>query len=187
MIYVTGDFHFYHNREFIYKARGFNTVEEMNMMLIKNFNEIVTPDDDVYVLGDLLLGGSDSLYVGLKLIQSLNGNLHLVRGNHNSDTRWNAYRDCHNVVEMQNAIYLDYKKYHFYLSHFPTYTGNLEKESLKQMTLNIHAHTHSKQKFYNDIPFMYCACLDAHNNKPVSLDQVIEDMKDKVQECIEQI
>lgn len=187
MIYITSDFHFYHDRGFIYEPRGFSSVEEMNMMLINNFNSIITPEDEVYVLGDLLLGGATSLEKGIQLISSLNGNLHLVRGNHDSETRWKAYAECHNVVEMDNAIYLKYGKYHFYLSHYPTYTGNLEKETLKQMTLNIHGHTHSKEKFYKDIPFMYCACVDAHNNFPVSLDDVIIDMKNKTKECYELI
>ena len=30
MIYLTSDLHFNHSREFIYKPRGFNSVEEMN-------------------------------------------------------------------------------------------------------------------------------------------------------------
>lgn len=32
---------------------------------------------------------------------------------------------------------------------------------------------------------MYCVCLDAHNNYPVSIEQVIEDIKNKKQELNE--
>lgn len=29
---------------------------------------------------------------------------------------------------------------------------------------------------------MYCVCLDAHNNYPISIEQVIEDIKNKINE-----
>lgn len=186
-VWVCGDFHFCHNKEFIYKPRGFETVEEMNTILISNFNSVVNPEDEVYMLGDFMLGGADMLDAGLAIASQLNGHLHLVRGNHDTDKRWEAYKNLPNVVEMQNAIYISYQKHHFYLSHYPTFTGNLEKESLKQCLLNIHAHTHSKNKFYQDIPFMYCACFDAHNNFPVNMDDVIKDMYMKVKECKDEL
>lgn len=188
MIYLTSDLHFNHDREFIYKPRGFNSVEEMNSTIIANFNEVVTPDDDVYVLGDLMLGGPDKLDEGLNLISKLNGKLHLVRGNHDTDKRWAMYSVLPNVVEYGNAIYLKYKGFHFYMSHYPTFTANLEKESLKQCTINLYGHTHQHDsKFYNDIPFMYCCCLDCHENYPVSISRVIYDMYEKVEECKKQL
>jgi len=188
MIYFTSDLHFNHDREFIYKPRGFNSVEEMNDTIITNFNKIVTPDDDVYILGDLMLGGADKLDEGLNLISELNGKLHLVRGNHDTDKRWIMYRTLPNVVECENAIYFKYKGFHFYMSHYPTFTANLEKENLKQCTINLFGHTHqNNSKFYNDIPFMYCCCLDCHNNFPVSIDKAIYDMYKKAEECKEQL
>ena len=73
------------------------------------------------------------------------------------------------------------------MTHYPCMTGNLEKESLKQCTLNLFGHTHSKEKFYQDIPFMYNVAMDAHNCTPVHIDQIIEDMKAKVKECKEML
>lgn len=182
-IFATSDWHFFHNKEFIYKVRGFSSVEDMNNAIVTNHNNLVDINDDVYVLGDLLLGGADSLEKGLQLISSMNGKLHLVRGNHCTDKRWAAYKELHNVVEMDNAIYLHYRKYHFYMSHFPTMTANLEKESLHQCTINLFGHTHQITNFYNEIPFMYHVGIDSHNMTPVLLDSAIEDMKRKVIEC----
>jgi len=177
-----------HNREFIYKPRGFDSIDEMNDTIITNHNNTVKPEDDVYLLGDLLLGGPDNLEKGLEMISSLNGRLHLVRGNHDSDKRWEAYAALPNVVEQQNAIYLNYRKYHFYMSHYPSITSNLEKESLHQCTINLYAHTHQhNSNFYMDIPYLYHVGLDSHNNTPVNIDQAIEDMKQKVQECIDEL
>lgn len=142
MIFVTSDWHFSHDREFVYKPRGFNSVEEMNIALVERHNSIVTPEDDVYVLGDLCLGGTDSLERNKEFISSMNGKLHIAFGNHCTDSRKKMYAELPNVVETAWAIALKYRKYHFYMSHFPTLTGNLEKESLKQMTLNLYGHTH---------------------------------------------
>ena len=56
MIYFSSDTHFGHNREFVWKARGFKSVEEMNEAIVRNFNSLITEDDDLYLLGDVIMG-----------------------------------------------------------------------------------------------------------------------------------
>ena len=187
MIWISSDLHFNHNREFLYVPRGFLDVQVMNEMILYNFKEDIQEKDDVYLLGDLMLGGSDKLEEGLEYLREIPGKLHLVRGNHDTDKRWVAYGRLPNVVEQQNAIYLNYKKYHFYMSHYPSFTANLEKESLHQCTINLYGHTHQQTNFYQDIPFMYHVGVDSHNCHPVLLDTAIQQMKDKVEECYNQI
>ena len=58
-VFVTSDFHFCHDKEFIWKTRGYSSVEEMNEIQIEKFNSLVQPDDTVYILGDLMLGNND--------------------------------------------------------------------------------------------------------------------------------
>ena len=187
MIYLTSDLHFFHDRGFIYEPRGFNSIEEMNQTILDNHNKIIDSDDDVYLLGDLLLGGPNKLDEGLELINKLNGKLHLVRGNHCTDRRWAAFKECSNIVEQQNSIYLRYNGYNFYMSHFPSLTANLTKESLKQCTINLYGHTHQRNNFYCDIPYMYHVGLDSHDCRPVSLDTIIEECELKVEECKKQL
>lgn len=178
MIYITSDFHFNHQKEFIYEPRGFHSPEEMNEVLLENYNSIVKPEDEVYILGDLMLGGAVFHRQGLELINSLNGHLHLVRGNHDTDLRWAAYSKLDNVVECENAIYLNYKKYHFYLSHYPSMTSNYtDEKSLKSRTLNLCGHSHTKDPWLHWMTGSYHCEVDAHDNKPVSIDEIIEDMK----------
>lgn len=186
-IYLTSDWHLNHNREFIYQARGFNSVEEMNQAIIERHNSLVGPDDLVYCLGDCCLGGGDkeTLEANKKLIEQFNGQIIIIRGNHCTDRRVEMYKTCSNVIDCGDWVkVIKYKGYHFYLSHYPTLTGNLEKESLKQMTLNLYGHTHQKTNFYEDRPYMYHIGVDSHDCYPVSIDQIIQEMKDKVQECI---
>ena len=187
-IFITSDLHFNHDREFVWGARGFSSVQEMNESIVAHWNSVVNEDDDVYVLGDLCLGGAGMNSENQKLIERLNGRLHIILGNHDTPARIEMYRFCKNVVEEPKyADMLHYRGYHFYMSHFPTMTANLEKEYLKQCTINLFGHTHQKDPFYQDIPFMFHVGMDTHNCTPVLLDDAIEMMKNKVKECKEQL
>lgn len=177
-IYLTSDLHLGHDRDFVWGARGFNNIDEMNEALIERWNNTVDDEDDVYVLGDLVLGS----IANTDYLKRLKGRIHIVFGNHDTEMRRIVYKELPNVVEAEWAIMLKYKKYHFYLTHFPSLTGNVEKESLKQCTLNLFGHTHQTEKFYNDLPYMYHVGVDTHNGYPVLLDDIIEEMNNKFKE-----
>jgi calcineurin-like phosphoesterase family protein len=180
-IFLTSDLHFGHDREFVWKVRGYDSVQDMNLTQVQKWNETVKDDDDVYVLGDLMLGST----AGIEFIKQLKGRLHIVLGNHDTATREAMYRELHNVVEVAEVgLRLKHNKHHFVMTHYPMLTGNLEKESLKQMTLNLYGHTHQSTNFFNDMPFMYHVGVDSHNGYPVLLDDAIEEMYAKVKECI---
>ena len=83
-IYLTSDLHLGHDREFIWKARGFNSIQEMNEAYVERWNSVVDNEDDVYVLGDLMLGNND---IGMNYLNQLNGNIHIVLGNHDTPSR----------------------------------------------------------------------------------------------------
>lgn len=172
-IYFSSDPHFNHNKDFIFSERGFSSIEEMNETIIKNYNSIITDEDDLYILGDLCLG---DLEEGKKCISQLNGKIHIVLGNHDTDNRIEMYKTLPKVVEIKEAIRLKYKKYHFFLTHFPCLTGNLQKETLKQMTLNLYGHTHQTTNFYENNFFMYHVGCDSHNCTPILLEDIIDEM-----------
>ena len=180
-IWFTSDLHFNHDRGFIFQPRGFDNVYEMNETIIKNWNEIVNCDDDVYCLGDLMLGNND---VGLSCIKQLKGKIHIVRGNHDTDSRMQLYSQCYNVVEITEGQFFKWERYHFYLSHFPTFTSNLEKrDRITEHIVNLYGHTHQKDNFYNDIPFMYHVGVDSHDCKPILIQNILADIRNKVEEC----
>jgi len=78
MIYFTSDHHFDHNNVIKYCDRPYVSVQEMNEMLIKNWNDTVKPEDEVYYLGDFSL----SFKPVLEVTHRLNGKKYLVPGNH---------------------------------------------------------------------------------------------------------
>ena len=154
----------------------------MNEAYVERWNSVVDEDDDIYVLGDLMLGPNE---IGISYLKRLKGRIHIVAGNHDTPTRRALYLELPNVWSLEWAFMLNYKKYHFFMTHFPCMTGNLEKESLKQMTLNLYGHTHQRSNFYEDRPYMYHVGVDSHDGYPVLLDDIIQEMKDKVKECID--
>lgn len=183
-VWLTSDWHFCHDRGFIYEPRGFKTVEEANETILQNHNALVKPDDEVFVLGDLMLNDNER---GLDYISRMNGHLHIIRGNHDTTSRLIFYKQLPNVVSLNAADFLRYKSYNFYLSHFPCLTGNLEKESLKQTTIGLFGHTHQKEKFYQGIPYMFHVGVDSNDNKPVLIDDIIQLCEAEVVKCKSQL
>ena len=45
MVFVTSDLHFCHDREFVWGARGYANVDEMNEAQVRKWNEVVTDED----------------------------------------------------------------------------------------------------------------------------------------------
>ena len=182
-IYLTSDLHLCHNKPFVYEARGFDSIEEMNEEYVKRWNDTVNEEDDVYVLGDLVLNDPE---VGIEYLKKLKGKIHIVLGNHDTPRKQQMYAELPNVVEITWAIMLRYKKYHFFLTHFPCLTANGEKESLKEMTLNLHGHTHQLEDFTGDNCCMYHVGVDSHYGYPVCIDDIITDMKGNYENYLNQ-
>ena len=177
-IFLTSDCHFNHDREFIWRARGFDSVQEMNETIVSNWNATVSADDEVYLLGDVMLGKDDSI----EYLKRLNGKIHIILGNHDTSKRTKMYHNCDNVVSVSYAEMIKHGKYHIYLSHFPTITTNGETRGLSQVTLNMYGHTHQTDNFYDEIPWLYHVGMDSHNCYPIQLEDAINDMKIKMYE-----
>ena len=79
-IWFTSDLHLGHDRDFCYGERGFENVDIHDYTIVQNFNSLVSEDDEVYILGDLLLGAG--VERSLKYISKLKGHKHLIIGNH---------------------------------------------------------------------------------------------------------
>lgn len=180
MIWLTSDLHLFHNKDFIYEPRGFTSIEAMNEAIERNWNDTVNNDDEVYILGDLMVGGKAvSNEVGMEVVRRLKGKKHIILGNHDTNTRVKLYQQEASIVEVQYAKIMRYKGRSLYLSHYPTFTANLEHEKPKQWIINFFGHTHTKERFFNGIPFMYNVALDAHDNRPVLLDDALREIKER--------
>lgn len=80
-IFFTSDHHFGHKNINKFSNRPFSSVEEMDEELIKRWNEKVSPEDEVYHMGDVGLMSSGKLK---SILDRLNGKIYLIKGNHES-------------------------------------------------------------------------------------------------------
>ena len=179
MIFFSSDYHFGHDKEFLWGPRGLPSMFANSQAIVGNHNAIVKDEDDVYVLGDLMLGDNE---YGLQMIKSLKGKLHIILGNHDTDTRIKLYEQLPNVVEITYAKVIKIGKQHYYLSHYPTMTANYDDKPYHNHMINLYGHTHQQTNFYNNNPFMYHVGVDSHDCYPVSIEQINEDIHDKVNE-----
>ena len=180
-IYASSDLHFCHNRGFIYEPRGFKSVHEMNETIVKNWNSVVNPEDDVYLLGDIMLNDNET---GIKLLKSLKGNIHIIRGNHCTDARVQLYSQCWNVVEIMGyADILKYNGYRFYLSHYPTIVSNYDDDKpLKAKVINVCGHQHTQDPFVDwNKGIIFHAEVDSNNCYPWNIEDIIQKIKEKKQ------
>lgn len=176
-IWFTSDLHFGHDREFIWKARGFESVEEMNKAIVERFNSKVQPEDTVYILGDIMLGDNA---VGEYYLSQLNGKKIIILGNHDTGTRKIIY-DAY-AKEVTFAKVIKYKKKNIYLSHYPTLTGNMDDEPW-HCVLNLHGHTHQVDNFTaGHENYMFHVGMDSHDCYPVHIDDVLAAIKNKYEE-----
>lgn len=82
MFYLTADTHFGHNNIIRYCNRPFNTVDEMDDKIIENWNNVVTNEDIVYVLGDFAFNNFKTY------VDRLNGTrIYLLPGDHDKSAQ----------------------------------------------------------------------------------------------------
>ena len=79
-VFFTSDLHFGHANVIEFDNRPFATVEEMDSELIRRWNEKVGKGDLIYVLGDMIWKTRNG--DAKNLIRSLNGQIILIKGNH---------------------------------------------------------------------------------------------------------
>jgi calcineurin-like phosphoesterase family protein len=85
--FFTSDLHFGHSNVINYSNRPFSSVEEMDQILVSNWNDVVTNKDRVIIAGDLAMRySSDYAY---NIVKKLKGQKHLVFGNHDKAIRKN--------------------------------------------------------------------------------------------------
>jgi len=100
--WFTSDLHFKHANIIKYCNRPFNTVEEMDLELINNWNSVVKPDDHVYQLGDFCFGKIDQI---INISRRLNGVQHWIIGNHDKEIENNIQLCLDKIPKLDSIDY----------------------------------------------------------------------------------
>lgn len=146
MIYFIADLHFGHKNIMSYDARPFETTEENDEIIINNWNETVGIDDEVYLLGDISWHNATKT---IEILNNLNGNIHLIKGNH--DDKLLRNRD----IQKRFAEIVDYKELSLIdggkivLCHYPI--PCFKNHYYGAYHFYGHVHTTFEDKIMNDI------------------------------------
>jgi len=182
MKYFTADLHLNHKAILAAgKGRPFNTLEEMQEVIISKWNRKVASGDDVYVLGDMFWGLKD--YQIQKIMDRLHGKKHLIIGNHDqlnhniNSNRWAEIVES-KILEMHNTAVV--------LTHHP----QMEWDHYYYDSYHLYGHVHGTLNLarYTMLrPHKNMNCwdvgVDNNNFEPVSF----EEIKVKIKENIERL
>ena len=170
--FFTSDTHFYHANIIKFCNRPFKDVEQMNDVMIANWNSVIGKDDTVFHLGDFCLGGAAEW---TKILDRLNGKIYLIMGNHDLKNIRQGFISRFEHVAMQMRIEIGKKR--IYLCHYPflCFEGSY-KDDVWQLFGHVHTRRSNSgidagrlQYLY---PTQYDVGVDNNNFTPVSFGQV---------------
>ena len=166
-VWFTSDTHFGHANIIKYCNRPWSSVDDMNDGMINNWNSVVKPEDEVWHLGDFCMGSTKPK----DWIPRLNGNINLVRGNHDKHVCDQGFYSDQDYKELR------INKKTFILFHFPLRTWNKNHHG----SIHLFGHVHGSmtvncgRKTLED-----CLAMDVGSDCfgwfPVSADDVINIM-----------
>lgn len=187
--WFTSDLHIGH--KLVAEIRGFSTTADHDNTLARNWDDVVSAEDIVWVLGDISAGGSAGQQTALRWIAERPGVKHLVSGNH--DGCHPHRRDAHKWVNKYGGAFqsvaaaarrrIDGQE--VLLSHFPFTGDHTEVQRYDQWRLHdlgtavLHGHTHQEHK----VTFSALGTAQIHvgvdswEYTPVNLDQLAQLLK----------
>jgi len=141
-IFVISDTHLNHTNIIKYCNRPFENADLMNECIIDNWNSVVKPQDKVYHLGDVYMGG-DRANVQ-KMLKSLNGHKRLILGNHDNGQDQILQRSFEKI-----NMWRMFPEFGLLLTHVPVhesslYRGPKSSEDSPTQLLNVHGHIHNR-------------------------------------------
>lgn len=139
--------------------RPFDTIEEHDEELIRRWNAVVKPKDNVWHLGDFCFGGVKNIAIA----ERLNGAKRLVLGNHD---HYGAAEYLKYFTKVMGVA--EYKG--LLLSHIPVHPTQLTR-----WKANVHGHLHTH--CIND-PHYINISAEQVNLTPVPFDYILDKLKE---------
>jgi len=159
-VYFTSDTHFGDPRVLRIDRRPFASLAEHDAALIQGWNEVVSPADEVWHLGDFALGPPPHRV--LEILASLNGVKHLIIGNNDGPVTLSAP----GWASVQHYTEMTLDGTHLVLCHYPFRTWN----RMGRGVVDLHGHSHGKLK---PIPRQFDVGVDVFDFRPVPLETVL--------------
>lgn len=184
-ILLTSDFHFDHDDIIKYCHRPFSNTEDMNDLLIENYNSKATDKTYGIIAGDIIFGGTKHNIIK-EFMGRLKGKKLCVIGNHDHALypllKWStkdikALTGLEDVVQAHDFRYKfkDGEIKEFMVYHYPQVTWNKKRYG------SIHCFGHVHNGIVKPIPGSLDIGVDANNYYPLSPEDIRTIMIDKHQ------
>ncbi len=160
-VFFTSDTHFGDSRVLRIDKRPFRTIPEHDEALIANWNEVVSPDDEVWHLGDFALHVRPERID--ELLGLLNGRKHLITGNNDGAATlaakgWESVQSYAELMLDGHAVVM---------CHYAFRTW----KNMGRGWIDLHGHSHGKLKPQTR---QYDVGVDAWDYRPVTLETVLD-------------
>lgn len=166
MVYFTSDLHLGHAGIIKMQNRPFRNVEEMNRILLGNYNAVVQKNDTVYILGDIchhMLVEQANEQIG-----KMKGKKILVKGNHDKGYDETLFEEiCDFKTVSLNGMY-------FALMHYPMLSWPKKNSGSIQLHGHIHAREEYNKQNKEDGIRRFDVGVDANHYYPVSVKQIMD-------------
>lgn len=177
-LWFTSDPHFQHGNIIQYCDRPFKSRDEMDSTMIKNWNSVIPPHGEVFILGDFCFGDQKTWAY---ILDSLNGIKHLIAGNHDKSITPSKFTEV--VYGFRNVLVEDEEVgsegQRMTLCHYPMLSWYQSHRGSWQLFGHVHGELYnnslSDDKF--DLrgkitPRQIDVGVDVHNFTPISYNQV---------------
>jgi calcineurin-like phosphoesterase family protein len=170
-IFVTSDTHWNHENVIWHSSRPFETLEFMTEALIENWNSVVTNNDQIWHLGDVIFtrGRNKDAELVDSILSRLNGQKFLITGNHDREevTRsrhWQAVYPMHEIKVKFSPDQVHAQR--IVLCHYALRTWN----QMHRGAWMLHGHSHGNLQ---DIGGKIMDVgVDCNGYRPISLDKI---------------
>lgn len=173
--YFIADTHFGHEKIIKICNRPFTSAEEMEKQIIDNWNNKVSDEDTVYILGDFSFKMTKEN--AINILKQLNGKKVLIKGNHD---KFVGQRDFDNCFEkVCDYLQITENKQQLILSHYPI----IDYAGMYYGAKMIYGHIHNKYIPHKD---MFCVSVECINYEPVTIEELENIYKEKeIKEAID--
>ena len=169
-IFYTADPHIGHNNIRALSKRPFATVEEMDKVLIENWNRKVGKDDIVFILGDFSYKGGDPT----RYLKQLNGKKYLITGNHDTSLlKHPQFKDY--FVEARDMKKINDYGVEVFMCHYPM----VEWPGYYKGAIHLFGHVHNtlhnpNTEYAMNMKNAYNVGVDITGFEPRTLKEILE-------------
>lgn len=173
MNYYIADTHFGHKNVMKFDNRPFANLDEMEKVLINNWNTKIKDTDDVYIIGDFCFRSDKEPTFYL---EQLNGRKHFIIGNHDHAIL-KSTNALNHFISIEKIQYVRDGKYNIVLCHFPIAEWNGIKRGALHIYGHIHANRDAVSEYMGSTGAAYNAGCMLNNYAPVTIEELIENNK----------